>query len=101
MKINTITGNGFFLMPKTTKKSKKIKHNKTNNIMKTQKVILVTGASKGFGLEIAKTALAAGDKVIATVRSKADQLAASLNNNPNLLVVTMDVTNEAQVKAAV
>jgi NAD(P)-dependent dehydrogenase (short-subunit alcohol dehydrogenase family) len=40
--------------------------------MKTQKVILVTGASKGFGLEIAKTALAAGDKVIATVRSKAD-----------------------------
>ncbi|HEX8020524.1 oxidoreductase [Mucilaginibacter sp.] len=69
--------------------------------MKTQKVILVTGASKGFGLEIAKTALAAGDKVIATVRSKADQLAASLNNDPNLLVVTMDVTNEAQVKAAV
>jgi NAD(P)-dependent dehydrogenase (short-subunit alcohol dehydrogenase family) len=69
--------------------------------METQKVILVTGASKGFGLEIAKTALAAGDKVIATVRSKADQLAASLNNDPNLLVVTMDVTNEAQVKAAV
>ncbi|SEN84190.1 NADP-dependent 3-hydroxy acid dehydrogenase YdfG [Mucilaginibacter gossypiicola] len=69
--------------------------------MKTQKVILVTGASKGFGLEIAKIALAAGDKVIATVRSKVDQLAASLNNNPNLLVVTMDVTNEAQVKAAV
>lgn len=69
--------------------------------MKTQKVILVTGASKGFGLEIAKTALAAGDKVIATVRSKADQLAASLNNDPNLLVVTMDVTNEAQVKGAV
>lgn len=69
--------------------------------MKTQKVILVTGASKGFGLEIAKTALAAGDKVIATVRSKADQLTASLNNDPNLLVVTMDVTNEAQVKAAV
>lgn len=69
--------------------------------MKTQKVILVTGASKGFGLEIVKTALAAGDKVIATVRNKADQLASSLNNDPNLLVVTMDVTNEAQVKAAV
>ncbi|PWK78034.1 NADP-dependent 3-hydroxy acid dehydrogenase YdfG [Mucilaginibacter oryzae] len=69
--------------------------------MKTQKVILVTGASKGFGLEIAKTALANGDKVIATVRSKAAELAASLNNNPNLLVVNMDVTNEAQVKAAV
>ena len=69
--------------------------------MKTQKVLFVTGASKGFGLEITKTALAAGDKVVATVRSKADQLAAALNNNPNLLVVTMDVTNEEQVKVAV
>jgi NAD(P)-dependent dehydrogenase (short-subunit alcohol dehydrogenase family) len=69
--------------------------------MKTQKVLFVTGASKGFGLEITKTALAAGDKVVATVRSKADQLAAALGNNPNLLVVTMDVTNEEQVKVAV
>jgi NAD(P)-dependent dehydrogenase (short-subunit alcohol dehydrogenase family) len=69
--------------------------------MKTQKVLFVTGASKGFGLEITKTALAAGDKVVATVRSKADQLAAALDNNPNLLVVTMDVTNEEQVKVAV
>lgn len=69
--------------------------------MKTQKVLFVTGASKGFGLEITKTALAAGDKVVATVRSKADQLAAALDNNSNLLVVTMDVTNEEQVKVAV
>lgn len=69
--------------------------------MKTQKVIFITGASKGFGLEITKTALATGDKVVATVRRNAGELADLLDNNPNLLVVTMDVTNESQVKDAV
>jgi NAD(P)-dependent dehydrogenase (short-subunit alcohol dehydrogenase family) len=68
--------------------------------MKTQKVWFITGASKGFGLEIAKSALEAGDKVVATVRSKPELLAAALNNNPNLLVAVMDVTNETQVKIA-
>jgi NAD(P)-dependent dehydrogenase (short-subunit alcohol dehydrogenase family) len=33
--------------------------------MKSQKVWLITGASKGFGFEIAKAALQAGDKVAA------------------------------------
>jgi NAD(P)-dependent dehydrogenase (short-subunit alcohol dehydrogenase family) len=68
--------------------------------MKTQKVWFITGASKGFGLEIAKSALEAGDKVVATVRSKPEQLAATLNNNPDLLIAVMDVSNEGQVKAA-
>ena len=69
--------------------------------MKTQKVIFVTGASKGFGREIVKAALAAGDKVVGTVRSKGQELFESLDSNPNLLVVTMDVTNEEQVQQAV
>ena len=69
--------------------------------MKTQKVIFVTGASKGFGREIVKAALAANDKVIATVRSKGQELFESLGSNPNLLVVTMDVTNEGQIAEAV
>lgn len=69
--------------------------------MKTQKVIFVTGASKGFGLEIAKEALAAGDKVVATVRTKPEQLAATLSNHQDLLIVTMDVSNEKQVQDAV
>jgi NAD(P)-dependent dehydrogenase (short-subunit alcohol dehydrogenase family) len=69
--------------------------------MKKQKVWFITGASKGFGLEIAKAALAAGDKVIATVRSKPEQLASTLNNGADLFVVVMDVTKESQVKTAV
>lgn len=68
--------------------------------MKKQKVWFVTGASKGFGFEIAKAALAAGDKVVATVRKKPEQLANELNNNPDLHVVLLDVTNEEQAKSA-
>lgn len=69
--------------------------------MKTQKVWFITGASKGFGLEIAKAALAAGDKVVATVRSNAEQLRAILKNEHDALVVTLDVTIEDQVKQGV
>lgn len=69
--------------------------------MKTQKVWFVTGTSKGFGFEITKAVLASGDKVIATVRSKAEELANKLGNNPDLFVVTMDTTIESQVKEAV
>jgi NAD(P)-dependent dehydrogenase (short-subunit alcohol dehydrogenase family) len=69
--------------------------------MKTQKVWFITGASRGFGLEIAKAALAAGDRVVATVRSQSTQLAATLDNHPDLYVVQMDITQEDQVQAAV
>lgn len=69
--------------------------------MKTKKTWFITGASRGFGLEITKAVLAAGDKVVATVRSKAAEFQAGFNGNPDLLVVTMDVTNEQQVSGAV
>ncbi|MCA6067714.1 SDR family NAD(P)-dependent oxidoreductase [Chryseobacterium sp. RG1] len=65
--------------------------------MKKQKVWLVTGASRGFGLEIVKAALAEGDKVVATVRSNPEKLQAQLNNE-NLFVTILDVTNEQQAK---
>jgi len=65
------------------------------------KVWFITGASKGFGFEIAKAALAAGDKVVATVRKNAKELTARLNNEDNALVVTLDVTNEEEVKTGV
>lgn len=68
--------------------------------METQKTWFITGASKGFGFEIAKAALAAGDKVLATVRSKRSDLYAALEDHPNLFVVKMDVTAEADVKDA-
>jgi NAD(P)-dependent dehydrogenase (short-subunit alcohol dehydrogenase family) len=69
--------------------------------MKTQKIWFVTGASKGFGFEITKAALLSGYKVIATVRTKPEQLKSAFDNSDDLLVVTMDVTNEVEVKAAV
>ncbi len=69
--------------------------------MTTQKVWFITGASRGFGLEIAQAALAAGDRVVATVRSQPAQLAATLHNHPDLYVVPMDVTQEDQVREAV
>jgi NAD(P)-dependent dehydrogenase (short-subunit alcohol dehydrogenase family) len=66
-----------------------------------QKIWFITGASKGFGFEITKAALQAGDKVAGTVRNKPSELYASLGNHPNLFVVEMDVTKENEVKAAV
>ncbi|ACU60176.1 SDR family NAD(P)-dependent oxidoreductase [Chitinophaga pinensis] len=66
-----------------------------------QKIWFVTGASKGFGLEIVKAVLAAGDKVVATVRGNVEQLEAALGNVPELLVVNMDVVNEQEVQQAV
>jgi NADP-dependent 3-hydroxy acid dehydrogenase YdfG len=64
-----------------------------------QKVWMITGASRGFGAEIAKAVLKAGDKVVATARKIAslDYLGA----NANLIKVALDVTDEEQGKAAV
>ena len=69
--------------------------------METQKIWFITGASKGFGFEITKAALKAGDKVVATVRNDEAALYTSLNEDINLFVVKMDVTNESDVKEAV
>jgi len=66
-----------------------------------QKSWFITGASKGFGFEIAKAALAVGDKVVATVRNNSSALYASLKEDANLFVVEMDVTKETDVKVAV
>jgi NAD(P)-dependent dehydrogenase (short-subunit alcohol dehydrogenase family) len=66
-----------------------------------QKIWFITGASKGFGFEITKAALQAGDKVAATVRNNGSTVYSSLGNHPNLLVVEMDVTKENEVRDAV
>lgn len=68
--------------------------------MTTQKVWFITGASRGFGFEITKAVLAEGDKVVATVRSKPEQLISALGNNPNLHVVLLEVTDEKQAHDA-
>jgi NAD(P)-dependent dehydrogenase (short-subunit alcohol dehydrogenase family) len=64
-----------------------------------QRVWMITGASRGFGAEIAKTALAAGDQVIATARNAKGL--DELGGQDNVLAVAMDVTNEPQVRAGV
>lgn len=68
--------------------------NKNNN-----KVWFITGASRGFGFEVTKAALAAGDKVIGTVRRQPEILAKEINDK-NFLAVIADVTQPLQIQRA-
>ena len=68
--------------------------------MKTQKTWFITGASRGFGLEITTAVLASGDQVVATTRDKPDELAGRFNNDKSLFVTLLDVTKEEQAKLA-
>jgi NAD(P)-dependent dehydrogenase (short-subunit alcohol dehydrogenase family) len=68
------------------------------------KVLLITGAGRGMGTDIAKEALAAGFKVVATGRNP-DKVTAAIGASEDLLVVKLDVTSasdaESAIKAAV
>lgn len=64
-----------------------------------KKVWFITGASRGFGALIAKTALQRGDSVIATGRNTADVIK-TLGDQPQLLTVSLDVRNETQAEQA-
>lgn len=64
------------------------------------KTWFITGASRGFGLRIAKLALEQGDNVVATAR-RADAVTEALGNRERLLALPLDVTDEAQANAAV
>ena len=68
--------------------------------MTANKVWFVTGAGRGMGLYIAKAALAAGHRVVATGR-KTDKVAKAVGESANLLVVKLDVTNPADAESAV
>ena len=72
--------------------------------MKNEKVWFITGAGRGMGVDIAKAALTAGHKVVATGRNTA-KVVQALGDPADLLVVKLDVTNpadaESSVKAAV
>ena len=54
-----------------------------------ERVWLVTGASRGFGAEISKAVLAAGDKLVATARSLDGLEALDRNDNLFRFVVQM------------
>jgi NAD(P)-dependent dehydrogenase (short-subunit alcohol dehydrogenase family) len=72
------------------------------NIAKSgfKRVWFITGASRGLGALIAKAALADGNAVVAAGRN-IKAIAERLGDSPALLPVALDVTNEAQAKAAV
>jgi NAD(P)-dependent dehydrogenase (short-subunit alcohol dehydrogenase family) len=58
------------------------------------KVWFITGASRGFGLLIARDALARGDRVVATARNP-ESVTQALGEHVNLLALRLDVTQEA------
>lgn len=64
-------------------------------------VWFITGASRGFGLEIAREALSRGDSVVATARNPQTVLDAIPDGGDRLLAVALDVAVPAQVTAAV
>jgi NAD(P)-dependent dehydrogenase (short-subunit alcohol dehydrogenase family) len=68
--------------------------------MNNNKVWLITGAGRGLGVNITKTALASGHKVVATGRN-AKRVAKAIGEAENLLVVKLDVTSSADAEAAV
>lgn len=67
--------------------------------MDNQKVWFITGASKGFGLALVKLLLANGHHVAATSRNK-ESIEKEIGNHPNLLPLTVDITDENAVKVA-
>ena len=64
-----------------------------------KKVWFITGASRGFGLEIARDALQREDLVVAAAR-RPETVTAALGTQGNLLAVPLDVTDETQAVAA-
>jgi len=68
--------------------------------MTNKKVLLVTGAGRGLGVDIAKAALAAGFAVVATGRDP-QTVEKAVGAADDLLTVRLDVTDPASVQAAV
>ncbi len=68
--------------------------------MTDKKVWLITGAGRGLGLDIAKTALAAGHAVVATGRDTA-KVTAALGEHDDLQSVELDVSRPEDAQAAV
>lgn len=63
-------------------------------------VWMITGAGRGLGLEIARAALTAGDRVVLGVRNP-DALPDDLADHPDVLPVRLDVTVDEQIDRAV
>src|ERR1700720_1016223 len=65
------------------------------------KVWLITGASRGLGRAFTEAILEAGDRVVATARNPEQLVELQGRYSDRVCIVALDVTNEAQAKAAV
>lgn len=63
-------------------------------------VWMITGAARGFGLEIARAALAGGEQVALAVRTP-ERLPDDVRTHLQALPVALDVTDQDQLRAAV
>lgn len=61
----------------------------------------ITGASRGIGAEIAKAALAAGDRVVATGRNRAQVEKTFAADADRVLALELDVSQESHARKAV
>jgi NAD(P)-dependent dehydrogenase (short-subunit alcohol dehydrogenase family) len=68
--------------------------------MSEKKVWFITGGGRGLGVDIARSALAAGHAVVATARS-ADTITVVLGEHEDLLGVELDVTDPSAAEKAV
>jgi len=64
------------------------------------RIWFITGASRGLGAELVRAALKGGDMVVATARNP-QTLTDSFGDHPNLLPLRLDVTVEAEARAAI
>jgi NAD(P)-dependent dehydrogenase (short-subunit alcohol dehydrogenase family) len=74
--------------------------NNSNGHSAAPKTWFITGAARGIGAEIARAALAAGDNVVATGRNRAKLEEAFAAYGARVLVIELDVAEEAQAEAA-
>ncbi len=63
-------------------------------------VWMITGAGRGLGLEIARAAIAGGEHVAVSARVP-ERLPEEVRDHPNVLPVTLNVTDQEQIEAAV
>ena len=64
------------------------------------KVWIITGASRGLGRAFTEAVLEAGDRVVATARNPEQLVELQGRYSGKIRTVALDVTNEAQAKAA-
>lgn len=68
--------------------------------MSESRVVLITGAGRGLGVDLARAALDAGHRVVATARD-ADRVTRALGATENLLAVSLDITDPVAVQAGI